>query len=270
VGYFDKMKSNKKIVDALNQLLIDNGWSKSEGARHFNVSVTAFIKWLNGGNIRESQWLYVKNDIQKYLNPTPPESTIPDKLKEPYDNLKYIYESDKSQFWITEHFLRNTASVVKDKKMQKEIIPFKKNEVAEEDIPYLKVSAGGGLINEPIERAYQERSDIDRIGVDGESMEPTFKNGSSVLVHRLTQPVIFGEDYLPEKVVKAIIPDHSVIVYDLNDSGLAMKRIHYKEYKTGWLLVLHSDNKEWGKLNGFPRVLKKGDDLRIYGKVLTD
>lgn len=265
------MKLNKEQQDAIRQWFDESGYSLSEAAKALNakshVSVKNWMEKENAGIHNDTYKSEILPKIKKYLNPTPPESTIPDKLKEPYENLKYIYDSDKSQFWITEQFLRNTASVVKDKKMQKEIIPFKEKQPS---IPYLsqKVSAGNGV--ELLPERHPVRPDFHYMDVHGESMEPTYRDGQKILIHRFEPRVVFGENDIPIEDVMSLIKEDSVIIYDLNDSGPAMKRVKYQMNEDNWYFILHSDNADWAEVNDFPRVIRKADDFAIYGIVLTN
>jgi len=273
------MKSNEDIIKALHSYVEENGFSKSEAARSFNVSVTAFIKWLNGGNIRENQWkteVYPK--LKTHLEPNPPESRIPDKLSDAYESLK-IVSRDKTLFWIAEQFLRNSASVVKDKETQ--IHLSSKNlrvlEIAEQDAPpyHLEAAAGIGNIEQfipPISFEQAQKMKYERVKVDGESMQPTLKDGGFYFMKKLE----IGHIHIPAvekpeielKTLRTYIKEGSIVMVDLNQSGRTLKRIHYRESSSGtFTIFLVADNEEWGKENGFPRAITRKDELFIYGEI---
>lgn len=270
-------KSNDKIINALEQLIKERGWSKREAAKQMGVTNRSLLVWLDGGGISER--VYQKRVyplIKKFLEPTEPEKRIPDQLQEPYNNLKTIFQGDKKQFWIVEQFLRNTASVVKESG-KTEPIEYPKTdatvkfEVAESSLPYLRqqVAAGNGM--EIIEERFKNRPDMHFMDVYGESMEPNYQHGQKILVQLFQERVTFGENHIPMEVVKAMIPENTIILYSRNDEGLAMKRVKYEKGsgKDSWYLKLTADNEEWAKENKFRRIIRKTDDFVIYGKVLS-
>lgn len=276
------MKLNKEQQSAIRQWFEDSGYSLSEAAKSLNAKSHVSVKnWMdkeNAGIHNDTYESEILPRIKKYLEPTPAESAIPDKLNEPYKNLKYIYENDKSQFWITEHFLRNTASVIKDnafpdkpgiKEYKPE--PTIKFEVAESSLPYLrqKVSAGNGVAI--VEERFHDRPDMHFMDVSGDSMLPTYKDGQKILVQLFQQRVTFGENHIPMEIVKAMIPENTVIIYERNDEGLSMKRVKYEKGsgKDAWYLKLTADNVEWAKEFKFRRIIRKTDNFIIYGKVLN-
>jgi hypothetical protein len=94
------------------------------------------------------------------------------------------------------------------------------------------------------------------------------ENGDKVIVHTFQERVKFGEDHLPLDIVKSLIPEDTVIIYNRNDTGLAMKRVKYQEKKSAWYFKLTADNTEWAKETGFNSIIKKSDDFEIFGKVI--
>lgn len=65
-----------------------------------------------------------------------------------------------------------------------------------------------------------------------------------------------------------MIPEDSIIVYERNGDGRAMKRVKYQDGKNTWYLKLTADNEKWAKENKFNRIVKKGEDFKIIGIVL--
>ncbi|MCM8528225.1 MAG: S24/S26 family peptidase, partial [Lentisphaeraceae bacterium] len=144
-------------------------------------------------------------------------------------------------------------------------------EVAESSLPYLRqqVSAGNGVAI--VEERFHNRPDMHFMDVHGESMEPTYKDGQKILVQLFQQRVTFGENHIPMEVVKAMIPENTVIIYERNEEGLSMKRVKYEKGsgKEAWYLKLTADNEEWAREVKFKRIVRKTDNFIIYGKVLS-
>ncbi|NRA94154.1 MAG: S24/S26 family peptidase [Psychroserpens sp.] len=129
-----------------------------------------------------------------------------------------------------------------------------------------KVAAGNGVHDDFI--PYGNRPDLALFDVEGDSMSPLYKDKEKVVVHLYQQPVVFGNEFLPMNMVMALIPEDSIIVYERNGEGRAMKRVKYNEGKNTWHFKLTADNEDWAKETNFKRIVRKGDDFKIIGTVL--
>jgi len=158
----------------------------------------------------------------------------------------------------------------KSKKVKEELyyqpLRYEKEEV--------KVAAGNGCIYdyEYSVPSIGNRKDINVVKVEGESMAPFVEHGSRVVIQRFMEPLSFAELYLPLKAAKTLIPNGSIVIYNLNESGLAIKKVRYESYgedKTPqWSLFLEALNDSWGRENNFPRRITMKDHLLIYGKMV--
>jgi len=233
-------------------------------ANYLNVSQGTISRWYSGKSqtIKFSAW----KDLEPILRPY---------LEQAIDEQQFTQELEPFTYQL------NIAAYEDSKKLKlkKMVSDFEKglnelmSEVQEEpqpviDFPYLsqEVSAGNGLI--PSEEKYGERPDMDILTVSGESMQPKFMNGEKIIVHTFQERVQFGEHHLPMDIVKSLIPEDTVIIYDRNNTGLAMKRVKYQQGKDTWYFKLTADNTEWAKETKFNRIIKKTDDFVIYGKVV--
>lgn len=263
------MKLNKTQRDQFRKWFESSGLSLREAASLFHTkSHVSVKKWIydEDAGIHVDTWNdYISPVI--FTDETEKESRIPSELKDSYEALKTIME-DKNLFWVTEQNLRNTASIVRDKNSKeppKKTINF---EVEHGALPYIrqKVAAGNGI--EILEERYNKRPDMHIMDVHGESMMPTYLDGQQLIAQLFQERIVFGQEHLPVEIVKNMIPEDSVIIYDLNDGGLAMKRVKYKKNKNSWYFILHADNEDWSEYNKFPKIIRKKDDFVIYGKVI--
>ena len=254
------------------ELLKSNKGFRSERAmcRYLNIPVTTF------GNWKHKRALTINGDIAEEILPTLKpyiEQAESEQLKEGFErpfeykvimgvtdpNIKIKLNKLYSEFTKGVSDLITEAQTIRELTQEHQpIINF----------PYLsqEVSAGNGLI--PSEEKFGERPDMDILTVSGESMQPAFNNGDKVIVHTFQERVKFGEDHLPLDIVKSLIPEDTVIIYNRNDTGLAMKRVKYQEKKSAWYFKLTADNTEWAKETGFNSIIKKSDDFEIFGKVI--
>ena len=138
----------------------------------------------------------------------------------------------------------------------------------------IKAAAGNGCFYdyEYSVPAMGERKDIDVVGVVGNSMEPFIRQDSRVIIQRFMESLDFADLFIPEQAVKSLVPDGSIIIYNLNDSGLAIKKVRYETHREGekseWSLYLEALNSTWAKENGFPRRITMQDRLVIFGKMI--
>ena len=77
------------------------------------------------------------------------------------------------------------------------------------------------------------RADIDVVSIIGNSMEPYINEGSKVIIQRFMEPLDFADLFIPEQAVKSLVPDGAIIIYNLNDSGLAIKKVRYESHGKG-------------------------------------
>ena len=140
----------------------------------------------------------------------------------------------------------------------------------------IKVAAGTGCLYdyEYSVPAMGKRKDIDVVKVVGCSMEPYIKQDSQVIIQRFMEPLDFADLFIPEQAVKSLVPDGAIIIYNLNDSGLAIKKVRYeineKDEKSEWSLYLEALNPTWAEENGFPRRITMQDRLVIFGKMIGE
>lgn len=233
-------------------------------ANYLNISQGTISRWYSGKSkmIKFSAWKEIEPILRPYLERAINERQFTQEL-EPftyqltvgaYDDMKKL----KLNKLISE-FEKGLNELVSD--LQEEPQPVI-------DFPYLsqEVSAGNGLI--PSDEKYGERPDLDILTVSGESMEPEFKSGDKVIVHTFQERVTFGEHHLPINIIKSLIPEDTVIIYNRNDTGLAMKRVKYEAGKNTWYFKLTADNTDWAKETKFNQIVKKTDDFVIFGKVV--
>lgn len=118
------------------------------------------------------------------------------------------------------------------------------------------------------------RADIDVVSVIGNSMEPYISEGSKVIIQRFMEPLDFADLFIPEQAVKSLVPDGAIIIYNLNDSGLAIKKVRYESHgnnaQSEWSLYLEALNPAWAEENGFPRRITMQDRLVIFGKMIGE
>jgi hypothetical protein len=132
--------------------------------------------------------------------------------------------------------------------------------------PVQKVAAGNGIDVLP---EFMGRQDMAIIEVSGESMEPKYFDGQELVMQRFFPSLQMGDKYMPHDIMQSTIPEGSIIAYELNGLGLAIKKVSYNIKANGsWHFELHALNKEWAKVNDFPKVIRMKDDFFIIGKII--
>ena len=246
-------------------------------ATYLEVNKQIFGRWKNGRikSISEKYWKSVSKKIEPYI---PRAKSI---LANSYEDMKLFFE-----YQVKIHAM-NYNQLMKLKTMfdsmcsnLNDVIEAGSSddyELADEPItiqtfkgglPYIRqqVAAGNGC--EILDERYHDRPDMHYLGISGESMEPNFHDGQKIVVQLYQERITFGDQYLSIEEVKSIIPEDSIIIYNLNDSGLSMKRVKYQKNQKSWYFILHADNEEWAEVNDFPRIIRKTDDFEIFGKIV--
>lgn len=249
-----------------------------------DISRSTFANWKKGRSltIRSELWEKIEPVLKPYIKEAEQE-----KIKELSDKPGAIHNCVKWSAQISEGINKedykktknildavadyNTHSANKDYeifKLKQEIEDLKKDDKPLINFPHIteKVSAGNGVYDdfEP----YGNRPDLALMDVKGESMQPNFNDGEKVVVHLYQTPVVFGNEFLPMSMVKAMIPEDSIIVYERNGDGRAMKQVKYDDGKNTWYLKLTALNTDWAREIKFKRIVKKGEDFKIIGVVL--
>jgi len=247
-----------------------NHRSERAMCRDFEISVATYGNWKH----RRSDTI----DINIWRNKIEPK--LKSYIERAVDEQQYSSDRNPFSYQVTigvyddetklklknlfEQVSKNLAELVSFNHVEQPITP-SPIEFSYVDIEN-RVSAGNGLI--PSEEKYGHRPDMDILTVDGESMSPTFIPGEKIIVHTFQERLTFGDEHLPMDIVKSLIPEDTVIIYNRNDSGLAMKRVKYEQGKGTWYFKLIADNEEWSKENKFVEIIKKTDDFEIFGKVI--
>jgi hypothetical protein len=265
-------------INALQQLIDENGYSLNDvGKLAGGVTHTTVRRWLAGGNIKKKYWDELNIHLQDTL-----ESTVPPEVQDAYQLLKQI-KNNRHLIWLITTNIRTTVSAfndaVNEAKPNKPPIPYTNGAainraLGPQNTDGIPAAAGHGNIEQLVKLKITEAESMNYEGVfvDGESMEPTFKNGDRVWLKPTPKPLHLPAVEKPKVNVNTIrtwIKDSSIIMCDLNQQGRMLKRIHYFEEKGKWTVFLSSDNEEWGKDNGFPHVVTRDDDLIIYGEVIA-
>lgn len=237
-------------------------------AAHLGINRPSLSRWKSGKTniIRHNQWKEIEPILKKYIDQAFSDE-VADSFARPFEYKVTIGVTDpKIKSKLSRIYNEFSKGISELAGMTQDSINEAEKQII--DFPYLthKVSAGNGLIPDMVK--YDDRPDMDILTVQGESMEPTYKEGEKIIVHVFQEPVRFGEHFLPIEIIKTLIPEGTVIVYDRNESGIAMKRVKYGTGKSTWHFKLTADNEEWAKVEKFNRVIRKGDDFVIYGKVL--
>jgi hypothetical protein len=248
-------------------------------ALEWNIPQATIGRWLNGNTktIKYSTWKSLLPSLQPYIDQAEKELGLetlgqehgPRLTFEFHVKMKVFNESQKIRLGnLYDSLTANLEDVVEAVEPQEEKPEPIKFEVAEQALPYIrqKISAGNGC--EILEERYLKRPDMHFMDVSGVSMVPTYKDGQKVICQLFQERVVFGDDFLPMEIIKNMIPEDSVIIYELNGGGLSMKRAKYKKTNKAWSFILDADNEKWGNENNFPRFIRKGDDFIIYGKIV--
>ena len=244
-----------------------------------NLTRSSMSNWRSGTtkNIKYAIWKKLLPSLQPYTDQAEKELGLetlgqehgPQLTFEFHVKMKVFNESQKIRLGnLYDSLTANLEDVVEAVEPQEEKPEPIKFEVAEQALPYIrqKISAGNGC--EILEERYLKRPDMHFMDVSGVSMAPTYKDGQKVICQLFQERVVFGDDFLPMEIIKNMIPEDSVIIYELNGGGLSMKRAKYKKTNKAWSFILDADNEKWGNENNFPRFIRKGDDFIIYGKIV--
>ncbi|MCM8526956.1 MAG: S24/S26 family peptidase [Lentisphaeraceae bacterium] len=257
------------IQQALQQWMDDKGLTLMHVAEISKSSHTSVRRWLEGAKIRKKYLDFLLPHLEKYIDNKIPESHVPFEIKEAYELLKRSV-SNKHLIWLITQNIRNIVNTFKEIEQSK---PYQENkiirfEVAEDAIPFLpqEVSAGNGV--EVLEERYHSKPGMHMLKVRGESMQPTYSEGDRVIIQRFIEPIVFGDEHLPLEIIKNMVPENSIIVYNRNDTGLSIKRVKYEKGKNTWYLKLTADNEEWAREERFKRMIKMTDEFIIYGLVV--
>ena len=95
-----------------------------------------------------------------------------------------------------------------------------------------------------------------------------------MVVETLEQPIGLerlgrASEELSYDLVRGLIPHGSMAIIDLNEEGLSVKRLHFQQNEGGdWSLILEADNRAWAHDSGYPRHLRREDELTVYARVL--
>lgn len=249
-------------------------------ANYLEVTQGALSRWYNGKSktIKYSTWKGLLPQLQPYIDAAEKELSLdfplpqelgPQLIFEFHVKMKVFNESQKIRLKnLYDSLTANIEDVVEAVEPQQEKQEPIKFEVAESALPYIrqKISAGNGC--EILDERYSQRPDMHFMDISGESMQPTYRDGQKVICQLFQERIVFGDDFLPLDIIKNIIPEDSIIVYELNGMGLSMKRAKYKKNKNSWSFILDADNEQWAQENDYPRFIRKGDDFVIYGKVV--
>jgi hypothetical protein len=279
------IKIEDKIIDsvllkAFDLYKIDNDIpSDYQLCSELDIMRATMSRWRKGVSktIKYDLWKVLSPKIQHYINEAEKELGLetlgqehgPRLTFEFHVKMKVFNESQKIRLGnLYDSLTANLEDVVEAVEPQEEKPEPIKFEVAEQALPYIrqKISAGNGC--EILEERYQKRPDMHFMDVSGVSMAPTYKDGQKVICQLFQERVVFGDDFLPMEIIKNMIPEDSVIIYELNGGGLSMKRAKYKKTNKAWSFILDADNEKWGNENNFPRFIRKGDDFIIYGKIV--
>ena len=300
----EKVRVTPELVEAMRMLKADNDWSDYRLAQELKTTPTSIFRWMN----YKASYIKRKNAdillplVKDYLEEINKRKEgqgpvkLPQSLEDVIEKIRALHEYDPKLLNNIAGFLDSTLEFVlkvapplenrrknpakiKIKKLSKKAIALKQenedNFYTPIDQPNdIEAAAGMGCIYdyEYAVPSMSKRNDIDVINVIGNSMEPYIKEGSRVVVQRFAQPVDFGELYLPEESVKSLVPEGSIVIYNLNDSGLAIKKVRYvtheKDGGPEWSLYLEAVNPEWAQANGFPKRITMQDRLVIYGKMI--
>ena len=287
----DALYSDKELCKALNEWAEDKNLSARKIADLLNVSHPAVGRWMNGTKIRDSHKKKLIPHLRKYLSQEESESSIPNSIREAYDLLKKATD-DKLLVWMLTTQIRSAVTAFSElrekelntpqepirytasEKLKQALKPIPFDEKFETAVP----AAAGTGIDEPyisplpIPMLQAKGMELQDIKVEGESMEPTLKEGSTVWM----KPVPTGALHLPPTskpqvpihMVRTIIPNESIVLVNLNGAGRMLKRIHYEEDKGSWTVFLSADNSDWEKENDFPVVVLREDDLILYGEIV--
>jgi hypothetical protein len=255
-------------------------------ALHLEINRPSLSRWRSGATkiIRHAQYKVIEPKIRECIAQAEKE-----RLKELENNPGAIHKCTKWSTQVSgdensEEYKKaktildavakyNTFSANKDHeifKLKQEIAELKKVKQEEPVInfPHLpqKVSAGNGVQDDI--HLYGKRPDIVILDVDGESMAPDYLDGEQVVAHFYHTPFVFGKDFLPLEFVRILIPENSIIVYERNGDGRAMKQVKYEEGKRTWYLKLTALNTDWAKETRFNRIVRRNEDFKILGIVL--
>ena len=295
-----------ELLQAIEMLRKDRDWTETKLASVLKTNATTIYRWrtYQAETINKKTAKILMPLVQPFLDEILAEkeregaNTIPQSIEDIYEKLKLLKDADpkalKSFCDLLDASLKfagiflldNKKKKVKEKKPAKiKIKKLTKKALAErlphdnfytslDEMEEIEAAAGTGCYYDyeysvPV---MADRRDIDVINVVGNSMEPYIREGTRIIVQRFADPIDFEELYLPLDSVKTLVPDGSVVIYNLNDSGLAIKRVRYQihEYGQGpeWSLYLDALNGEWAEENGFPKRITMQDRLLIYGKMI--
>jgi hypothetical protein len=281
------MIENKEITPAILKAFeifkIKKGF-KSDRAMclHFTVPVTTYGNWkhLRSDTIDSEWWKVIGPELEECIKEAEQEI-----LKDEIENGELLGSYEKYTVTISANSRKELNLVKKiidsvaelshissdkglDNIQEEEQEPTINFEVAESSIPYMlqQVSAGNGV--EVLDERYHNKQDMQILEVTGESMQPTYEDGERVVVHLFQERVTFGDEHIPIEFVKNIVPEDSIILYNRNDEGLAMKRVKYEKRQEAWYFKLTADNTDWARQNKFKRIVKKTDSFVIFGKVI--
>lgn len=201
-------------------------------------------------------------------------------------DFKLFHHCVKTLKTVANGFLATQNTAKQSKEMQllaSEVVQKRALETEFELVPgntsphgyYESVAAGSGsLVHEThtmlTVKGLEHRKDINIFEVSGESMSPLYKAAHILVVQRFNPPIHLGEEFIEADIARAMAPEGSQCLIELNEEGLMVKTLNYRPRKggPGWILQLHAENEEWSIENAFPRAVRMEDDLIIYAKVL--
>lgn len=241
-------------------------------ANYLNVSQGTLSRWYNGKSktIKYNVWKMLRPQLEDYIQQA--EREIQEQEPEYHEaKMTFSHSSEIKVYNESQRIRLNNLYEAIENNLGDIIDASKPTDYEDRPVlnyPHLpqKVAAGNGVHDDFI--PYGNRPDLALFDVEGESMSPLYKNKEKVVVHLYQEPVVFGNEFLPMNMVMALIPEDSIIVYERNGEGRAMKRVKYNEGKNTWHFKLTAENEEWAKETKFKRIIRKVDDFKIIGTVL--
>jgi len=297
-----KVKITPELVEALRMLKADKNWTDYRLSKEVNTTPTSVFRWMNykASHIGNATVPLLMPILQPYLDKVMKKKKakgpkiIPHYIKNVCSRLEALADRDPDQLKAFCDMLegniayaestmdkvysdKSKPAKIKLKKLSKKESKLKQEEnfyTPLDEMETIEAAAGTGCIYdyEYSVANLPKRNDFDVINVNGNSMEPYIKEGSRIVVQRFSEPIDFGELYLPEESVKELVPDGSIVIYNLNDSGLAIKKVRYESHERDggpeWSLYLDALNDEWAGEHDFPKRITMQDRLLIYGKMI--
>lgn len=141
---------------------------------------------------------------------------------------------------------------------------------------FLNVAAGEGADVERTEKEchveeFARRKDMCVARIKGDSMSPIVFPNDLVVLQTFDTGFILPrkeERHVSLSEFKRVVPDNTVVVMSINDESITLKRIHYSGTDERWYLQVVADNTNWGRLNGYPRVVSGRDRVAFYAKLV--